>query len=168
MIYTQRTVPPEHANKNEGGRLFDILGEVKIVETVVSNSLHLQGSSGAPRYSDNDLRLLIARMAVAKEQLCEQLNRKIGMLKKILGDDPAKEEQLDGFHPDVDNAHVRQIAKILLAQACIPDCDCDCPCNCLVIEEVAVTVDGIQVRTRNGVYTMKTHKVMVVKSEEPA
>lgn len=46
------------------------------------------GLTGAPKYSDADLRLLIAQVEVAKEKACEGADNVIAMLRDVLEDQP--------------------------------------------------------------------------------
>src|SRR4051812_38709140 len=75
------TIP---VNWEDDRKEFIVLGEVKIAEKVVGITYHLKNSTGGPKYSAAELRLFIARLEVAKENVIDHIDHHIAMFKAIL------------------------------------------------------------------------------------
>lgn len=63
---------------------FDRLGTVEIRSSIVSLSKYQSFPNNGPQYSDADLELLIARLKVAKEAVCEEIDQHIKLFTDIL------------------------------------------------------------------------------------
>lgn len=85
MAKGHRRLPEEYTSKN-ANMVFDILGEVEICSRAVSVSRFLSQDKSAPKYSNADIELFIARLKVAKESLIEDIDKHIHMFQLLLGD----------------------------------------------------------------------------------
>jgi hypothetical protein len=82
----QRTIPAEFLPPTNSGCRgnFNVLGDVKVSRTLVSHSRHLENGATAPKYTDAQLRLMIAEIEVAVEEATAHAQRQVEMLKAIL------------------------------------------------------------------------------------
>lgn len=84
MMFKKFRQLPDHVVYRDGFNVYGRMGKIVIRNSVVSLSQHMPCDNNAPKYSDADLELLIAKLKVAKESILDDIDKHIAILREVL------------------------------------------------------------------------------------